>query len=154
MRGLLTLFSVLGFLALIGSGLYYGYGMALQYGHETIAELEATLEEEINDELLVLNAEVTFSKIYVAQDFSHFGFEVQVELDIQPDEVRYGKLQIADMSFEEVDSLDVALYTDVSFVLTQDPLTVQGEAITYAIVSLAVWIGFWILKVFFPKRKK
>ncbi|HLT00362.1 MAG TPA: hypothetical protein VK005_02620 [Acholeplasma sp.] len=154
MRSLFTFISVLGLLALIGSGLYYGYGFGLQYVHEQLDAVEAQIEEAVEEELLGLESvDVTFTKFYFANNFSGFAMEVDVDHSITLDETRYVTLSMS-FEYEEVASIDANSYVDITEFITMDPLAVQSQAIAYAIMASAIWIGFWVLKVFTPKRKK
>lgn len=146
MRGLFTFFSVLGLLALIGSGLYFGVGYGLEY-------VGTKLEDSIEAELPGETVEVSFEKFYFAKNFSQLALQVLVDSSVTPDETRYVTVSLT-LEVNEVASLTTDDYFDLSTVFARNPQEIKNEAMAYGSVSAAAWIGFWVLKVFLPKRKK
>lgn len=153
MRGLLTLFSVLGLLALIGAGGYYAYGEGLGYLQATLADIEAQIQDEAEAQyFLAPNVDVTISEAYLSNSYNQVAFKVEVDAGIFGSETKYVTISIPDMATQESGTLDTSAYMDASFVLTEEPATVKGLAVTLASIAAAVWIGCWVLKVFVPKK--
>ncbi|MBN3490417.1 hypothetical protein JV173_02695 [Acholeplasma equirhinis] len=149
MRGLFTFISVLGLLALIGSGLYYAYGFGLQSLNGMLQEASESIAEEIEEENSIEGVEVSFSHFYLTQNFQFVVIQIDLAHDSLPDgEIRFATLSIPAFQFNEVSAINPASFKELTPYLAMDPVEVQSSAIAYAAISAAVWIGFWVLKVF------
>ncbi len=154
MRLILTLTTILGVLALIASGLYYGYGFGVKIFQEKIAEAQENFDQNAP---IGTHAELT--NIYYAKNFQslvveyHFGDDLGVF-----DEVMYAKITIPDMTVDE-DAYDENSFPEEDYelipemILTDDGDVVMTKAITYAIISVIVFVGSIVVKALFFKKR-
>lgn len=146
MKFLLGAISFIGFLALIVSVGYLGMGILLEAGQNKINNQEEVIRQEISfQESTVINS-IEIKNVYLSKNFKTVVFNTLVE---KPDtyEIRVLEAKLSDL--DDVTVLNPVNYgnlRDVSQILRLDTTEMKGNAITFMIISLSTWIGFWILK--------
>lgn len=146
MKFLLGAISFIGFLALIVSVGYLGMGLLLEAGQNKINDQEEVIKQEIIfQESTVINS-VEIKKVYLAKNFKTVVFTTLVE---KPETYDLRVLEAKLTDLDEITILNPVSFSglrDVSQILRLDITEMKGNAITFMIISLSTWIGFWILK--------
>lgn len=157
MRGLLSLVVVLSFIALLGSGAYYGSAFGLEYLQTTLDEVEAQAEAEAESQFLgATNIDVEFTKSYYAKDFSGIAFKVEIDAGTFGQDEKYVTIKFADLeNYEEYTSVTFPseTYSDASFLLS-NPDEIKTQGMTYITVFGIIWVSALVAKMFFKKQTK
>ena len=147
MKFLLGFISFVGFIALLCSGAYLGYGFLT----EKVQEIVLSQEEAIEDNLSLIEGasvqSIDVTNLYFAKNFQSIAIDVEIERLITVEEKTYtAKLNNPSELTEANSEFTYGAYHDVTRVISDHPEEVKGNAITFIIISLSTWIGFWILK--------
>ncbi|VEU82395.1 hypothetical protein [Acholeplasma hippikon] len=146
MKFLLGFISFLGFIALLGSGAYLGYGLITEKVQNKMEEQKEVLLSELSIIEQALVSDVVIDELYYAKNFKDVVIKVTFEKTLIEEEVFYSA-SISNLDeYTELTDFDSTKYHNFSRVLTDNPGEVKGNAITFLIISLSTWLGFWILK--------
>ncbi len=155
MRGLLSLVSILSFLALLGSAGYYAFGFGLEYLQTTLETVEAQAEADAEAQFLgATSIDIEFTQSFYAKDFSGIAFKVDIDAGTFGQDEKYVVIKFSDL--ENYDEYTSTTFPDESFsdlsILLSDPIPVKTQAITYMTIFGLIWIGSIVVKVFFKKK--
>lgn len=146
MKFLLGLISFFGFLALLASGAYLGYGVLIEDLNKKLDVEVQKVEESLPPLEQALVNEIHVENMFIAKNFSNLAFNLVFDKGIVSESKKYGSPLMNIKDFEEIESFDSTKYYEVSFIVKDNPETVKADAITFLVISLSTWIGFWILK--------
>ncbi len=154
MRLLLTLITIFSFLAILASGAYYGYGYGIEIFQQAVDDAQAQLNESAP-----MGTQATIDKFYYEKNFQsiavkyHIGDELGVIDEVSYATILIPSMEVNETAYSELTFPDESYEELPAMLLTDDGDAVKTQAITYAIISLSMFVGSILVKSIFFKKQ-
>ncbi len=169
LRLLMTLVGIVAFFAMVAFGGFYAYG---QYGapliQEQLQKAEDQIEEDLEEEYPGAEVTVTFNEVFYNNTITELkiAFEVHAIAELANVEVenttQYAVVGIVNIimgngsyeSYDETEWEDIEADYSVAPAILFDSDAAKQFAMTYLIVSGAVFVGSIVVKIVFLRKKR
>lgn len=154
MRLILTLVTILAFLAILASGAYYGYGYGVDLFQKAVDDAQEQLDEEAP-----IGTFATLDTFYYEKNFQsivvkyRYGDGLGFFEDVQYARVLIPSMEVDQMAYNEFTFPAESYELLPSMFLTDDGPEIMSKSITYAIISASVFVGSIVIKALFFRKK-
>lgn len=154
MRLLLTLMTIVSFLAILASGAYYGYGYGVDLFQKAVVDAQEQLDENAPS-----GTQATLDTFYYEKNFQsivvkyRYGDDFGIFEDVQYARVLIPSLEVDQTAYNELTFPTESYELLPEMILTDDGPQIMNQSVTYAIISASVFVGSILFKILFFRKK-